>query len=171
MKNSKSIHLTYGLVIALAMIVLNVVLYVAGLAFKPGMGNVQYIVLLVGIILNAVAFSKLNDGYVTFGQVFASCFKACAIITLILLVWGFVSSAVFPEMKEKALEIAREKMEQQGKMSDEQIQQMLDMTQKNFRLFMVAGIVFMTMFVGAICSVIGAAVAKKKGVPPVMPEL
>lgn len=170
MKNSKNIHLTYGLVTALAMIVINVVLYVAGMAFKSGMGNIQYGIMLIGIILNAVAFSKMNDGYVTFGQVFASCFKACAIITLILLVWGFVSNLIFPEMQEKGLEMAREKMTEKG-MTDEQIQQGIDMTQKYFKLFMVAGIVFATMFAGAVFSVIGAAIAKKKGVPPVMPEL
>ena len=171
MKNSKSIHLTYGLVIALAMIVVNVILYVTGLAFKPGMQYISEIPFLVGLILNAQAFSKANDGYVTFGQVFSSCFKASAIITLILLVWGFISSAIFPEMQEKALEMARENMEKQGKMSDEQIQTALDMTQKYFKLFMVAGVVFGTMFFGAIFSLIAAATAKKKGVPPVMPEL
>jgi len=160
-------HLLYGALTAVAMIIVNVLLYVTNNAFQSWAQWVGYIPFLVGIVLNAQAFSKANDGYISFGQAFSSCFKACAIITLITLVWSFAAMAIFPEMQDKAMEVARERMTTKG-MSDEQIEQGIQMTQKYFKVFMVAGIVFGTMFVGAIFSLIGAATAKRKGngMPP-----
>ena len=159
----KNTHMTYGFVTALVIIVVSVVLYVAGLAFKPGMQYITYLPFLIGVILNGVAFSNANNNYVTFGNVFSSCFKACAIITLVILVWSFISLAIFPEMKDKAMEMAREKMAKNPNMTDEQIDMAINMTKKYFTLFMVMGVVFGYMIFGAIFSLIGAAIAKKKG--------
>ncbi|MDR3678988.1 MAG: DUF4199 domain-containing protein [Flavipsychrobacter sp.] len=160
----KKIHLTYGLVTALIMAVLSTILYVSGLSFKPGMQYITYIPFLIGILLNAIAYSKVNDGMVTFGQVFSSCFKACAIVTLVTLVWSFISLAVFPDMVNKAMEVARQNMVEKN-LSDEQIDKAIEITRKFFTPFMIAGVIFGTMFVGALFSVIGAAVAKKSRVP------
>lgn len=161
----KNIHLTYGLVTAITMIVLSTILYVAGLSFKPGMQYVTYIPFLIGIILNANAYSKVNEGMVTFGQVFTSCFKACAIITLITLVWSFISvKLIFPDIIDKTMELTRQKLVEKN-MGDDQIEKALDMTRKYFIPFMVGGVIFGTMFFGAIFSLIGAAVAKKTKTP------
>ncbi|XZF13193.1 DUF4199 domain-containing protein [Chitinophagaceae bacterium MMS25-I14] len=171
MKETANTHFTYGAATALAMIVLNLALYLTGNAFQSWAQWVGYIPFIIGIILNGQAFSKAKDNYVTFGQVFGSCFKACAIITLILLVWSFASLAIFPDIIDKALDVTRTKMAAKG-MSEEQIDNAIQMTQKYFKPFMVAGVLFGTMFFGAIFSLIGAAVAKKKtGMPPAMPEL
>ena len=159
--NTKNTHIPYGFITGIIMAVVSILLYVMGMAFKPWAQYITYIPFLTGIILNANAFSKANDGFVTFGQVFSSCFKACAIITLVTLVWSFISLAVFPEMVDKGMEAARQKIAAKGNMSDEQIDQALEMTKKYFKLFMVAGVVFGTMFIGAIFSLVGAAVAKK----------
>lgn len=158
----KKTHMMYGLITALAYVAVNLVLLLADLSFEPWAPYVAYVPFLIGIILNAMAYSKANDHYVTFGQVFSSCFKACAIVTLILLVWSFASLAIFPEMKEKGMEMARESMAKKN-LSDEQIDKGMEMTKNYFNLFMVAGVVFGTMFFGAIFSLLGAAIAKKKG--------
>lgn len=163
----KQTHIMYALVTGIVMIILGVILYIAGVAFKPGMQYVSYIPFLIGIILNAIAFSKANDGFVTFGNVFSSCFKACAVITLMSLVWAFIAMMIFPDMMEKGMEIARQKMSEQG-MSDEKMEQAMEWTRKYFKAFMTAGIVFGYMFWGALFSLIAAAIAKKKGPNPNM---
>ncbi len=160
----KKIHLTYGLVTGLIMVVISVILYILNLSFKPGMQYITYIPFLIGLIMNANAYSKANDTMVTFGQVFSSCFKACAIVTLILLVWSFISLAVFPDMVDKAMEIARKSMVEKN-LSDDQIDKAIEMTKKFFTPFMIAGVIFGTMFAGALFSLIAAAVAKKSKVP------
>lgn len=163
----KQTHLMYGSLTGLAIIIIMVILYVAGLAFKPWAQWVGYVPFLIGLILNAQAYSKANDNYVTYGNVWGSCFKASAIITLVVLAWSFISMFIFPEMKEKGMEIARERMTQKN-MSDEQIDQALEWTKKFFIPAMIAGVIFGYMIMGAILSLIAAAIPKKKGdgMPP-----
>lgn len=150
------------------MVILSVVLYVVDVAFEPWARWVSYLPFLVGLILNALAYSKANDYYVTYGNVWGSGFKASAIITLVTLGWGILSLYVFPEMKEKGMELARESMAQRN-MTDEQIDQAVEGTEKLFIPLMMGGIVFMTMIAGAILSAIAAAIPKKKGdgLPPI----
>ena len=158
----KQTHIMYGFLTALAMIIVNIVLYIAGLAFEPWAQWVSYIPFVIGIVMNAMAFSKANDEYVTFGNVFSSGFKASSIIALTMLVWSFIFMMIFPEMKDKAMEMTRERMAHQ-QVSDEQADQAIEMTKKYFTVFMVAGVIFGTLFFGAIFSLVGAAIAKKKG--------
>ena len=159
----KQTHFMYGGLTAFAYIIVSVVLYLVGLAFEPWTILVVYGIFLTGIILNAVAFSKMNDHYVSFGNVFSSGFKATAIIALVLLAWYFVSLWLFPEMREEGMEIARQRMEETN-LSEEQSEANLKIT--NSPAVGVAGVIFGTMFVGAIFSLIGAAIAKKKGERP-----
>lgn len=158
-------HLKYGLFTGIAIIVVGLILHVTGYDFQKWSQYVMYAPFLVGIILNAQAFAKANNNYVTYGGVFASGFKASAVITLIVVAWSILSLFIFPDMKDKAMEIAEKSMSEKG-MSDEQIQQGLDMTKKYFTAFMIGGIVFGYMFWGAICSLIAAAFPKKLGNQP-----
>ena len=156
----------YGFISGLAMAILYLVLYLTGISFKPGVSYISYIPFLVGVILNAMAYSKANDGAVTFGNVFGSGFKASMIVTIVMIAWGFISMFIFPDMKEKALEAAREQMAKNPKVTDEQIEMTLNMTKKYFSVFMIAGMLFSNLFFGAIFSLVGAGVAKKNAVRP-----
>jgi len=165
----KNTHIIYGFVTGVVMVIINMIIYLLGAAFKPGMQYISYIPLLTGIILCAMAFSKANDGYVTFGNVFGSCLKASMIITIVLLTWSILSMYIFPEMKEKAMSVAREKMAENPKMTDEQMDMGMNMMKKYWNVFLIGGVVFGTMIVGALFSVIGGAVAQKKGENPFKP--
>jgi MFS family permease len=164
----KQTHIIYGFLTGLAMVILSVILYVVGLAFESWSQWLSYIPFFIGLVLNAMNYAKANDNYVTYGNVWGSGIKASMIITLVVLAWGIISTFVFPEMREKGMEMARERMAQKD-MSDEQIDQALQMTQKYFLPFMIAGVVFGTMIAGAILSAIAAAFPKKKGdgMPPI----
>ncbi len=152
----------YGFVTGIIMIVFNVILYVSGLAFETWSQWIAYIPFLVGLILNAMAYAKANDNYVTFGNVWSSGFKASSIITIVLLAWAILSLFIFPDMREKGLEIAQERMAQQG-LSDEQIEQAVTMTNKFFIPALIGGTLISTLFMGAIFSAIAAIFPKKKG--------
>ncbi len=161
---NKKIHLSYGFFTALALIITGLVLHFSGLSYEKWAFYVQLLPFLAGILLNANAYSKANDHNVTFGNVFSSCFRATAIITLVMILWTFISLMIFPEIKEKAIEMAMEGMTQKG-MSDEQIDQAVGMTRKFFLPFAVGGALFMYLFWGAIFSLLGAAIAKKNPQP------
>lgn len=156
-------HKSYGLVTAIAVIIVGLILHVTNLSFQPWAQWVMYIPFIIGLVLNAQAFAKANDQFVTYGQVWSSCFKATAIITLIVVAWSVIFTYIFPDMIEKGMEMARQKMEERGGMSEEQMEQTLEMTKKFFYPFMIGGIVFGYIFFGAIVSLIAAAIPKKKG--------
>ena len=167
----KQTHIMYGFITGILMAIVSLVIYLTGLSFKPGMDYIQYVAyipFLVGTILNAGAYSKANDGYVTFGNVFGSCFKAAMLVTLVIIAWSIISVFAFPDMKEKALNIARDKMANGNqKMTDEQMDMALNLTKKYFTAFMIAGVIFGTLFYGVIFSLIGGLIAQKKGNPPI----
>ncbi|MCW3120569.1 MAG: hypothetical protein JWQ38_61 [Flavipsychrobacter sp.] len=160
-------HIMYGFVSGMGLVIVSLIIYVTGMAFKPGMSYISYIPFLIGIILNAIAYSKSKDGFVTFGNVFGNCFKACLIVTIIVVAWAVASTSLFPEMKEKAFEIARESMAKNPKMTDEAMDSGMSIMKKFYIPMMIAGSLLSTLFYGAIFSLIGAMVAKKKGAPPI----
>lgn len=159
-------HKNYGLITGLVTVIVNLIIYLAGLSNEKWAQYLGFAPFIVGVVLNAFAFSKANDGYVTFGKVFSSNFKTCAIITLIGIAWSVASIYIFPELKDDAVEMARIQMEKSGNVSEEQIQQGLEMTRKFFVPFMLGGVIFSYMLFGAIFSLVGAAVVKKKGLAP-----
>jgi hypothetical protein len=165
----KQTHLMYGGLTGLALVIFGLVLHVVDLSLQPWVQWAMYGIFLVGVILNAFAFSKANEGFVTFGATFSSGFKTSAIITIVTLAWVLISMMIFPEMKEKGLEMARQSMEQRG-MAEEQIDKGLEMTKEYYTVFAIGGVVFGYMFFGAIFSLIGAAVAPKKGDKPMISE-
>lgn len=161
-------HKPYALITGLVIIVMSAAFYIAGFEAKGWVQWLIYVPFLIGLILNAQAYSKANGGYITFGQAFSSCFKATALITILVLSWTILSTYIFPEMKDRAFESAQAEMESQGS-SEEQIEMALNLTRRFFIPFLIMGVVLGYMFVGAIFSLIAAAIARKRdGMRPPM---
>jgi len=163
---TKQTHIPYGLLSGIAMIIISVILKFAGVDLKSGLQYLAYIPFLAGIIMAGMAFSKANDGFVTFGNVFGSCFKAAIIVTLLIVAWSIISIYLFPDMKEKALATAREAMMKDKRTTDEQIDMVMGITKKYWTPILIGSALLGTLFYGAIFSLIGAAVAKKNGPRP-----
>jgi hypothetical protein len=163
----KQTHVMYGFIAGISMVILSLILYLTGIMFKSDYASwISLIPFLIAAILNAMAYSKANDGFVTFGNVFGSCFKMSMIVAIVLVAWNIVAMFALPEMKTKILELAHDKMAKNPKMTDEQIEMAMNMTTKYWNIFAIAGAIFSGLFYGAIFSLIGGAVAKKKGERP-----
>ncbi len=161
----KQTHLTYGLVTGLAFVIVSALFAVMKINLKSGLQYIAYVPLLVGLILNAQAYAKANNNYVTFGNVFASCFKASLIVALLAVVWGIVSDAVFPEMKERIIDAMIEEYEKKG-VEGEEVDMAIEMTRKYWLMGVIFGGFFWTLIVGTIGSLIAAAIPQKKGAMP-----
>jgi len=160
-------HITKGLLVSLILIVIGLAGYLTGMYEKSGFGWISNIVLCIAIIWGCIHYSNQMNNQVTFGNVFVHGFKMSTVIAVILVVYTTLAvTLLFPEMKEKSLEIARKKMEDRGNLTDSQIEQGLEMTRKFFLAFVIGAALLGTLIVGAIASLIGAAVAKKKPVNP-----
>jgi|KBSMisStaDraftv2_1062788.scaffolds.fasta_scaffold46330_2 Protein of unknown function (DUF4199) len=152
-----------GVIITLLLIVLGLIVYFANQMENSAIQYIQYAILCIGIIWSCVSYAKQLNGNVTFGNVFAHGFKTTAVVIVLLAIYTFISvKFLFPDIVDKSMEIAKKKMESSGRsMSDEQIQQSLDMVRKFFIPFLLGGLIVMFAIFGAISSLIGAAVAKK----------
>ena len=162
----KNTHIKFGLIAGILMVGITITLQMAGLDQKSFLGWLAYIPFLAGIILNATTFSKENDGFVTFKNVFGSGFKASMIVTILMIIWSVIFVYCFPEMKEKAIEMARAEMMKKPNMTDEAMDMGVNIFRKGYTTIIISGALFGTLFMGAIFSLIGAGIAPKKGERP-----
>jgi NADH:ubiquinone oxidoreductase subunit 6 (subunit J) len=150
-----------GVIITLLLIVLGLIIYFTGQMENKSIGYLQYVILVGGIIWSCISYAKQMNGNVTFGNVFAHGFKTTAVVAALLAVYTFIAvKFLFPDMVDKALEIAKKDMESKN-LTDEQMQTGLDMARKFFVPFAIGGILIGFAIIGCISSLIGAAVAKK----------
>ena len=160
-------HVVKGVIVALILIVVGLVGHFAGIDMQTWFRWLPLLILCAGVIWGCIYYSQQLNGYVTFGNVFSHGFKMTAVITIIVIIWTVISvTLIFPEVKEKALDTARQQMEDRGTMSSAEIDRAVDITKRFFMVFTIGYILFGTLIVGAIASLIGAAVAKKKPVNP-----
>ena len=156
-----------GLIISLILIVYGLIIYFIDGMRHPELSYVQYAIFIGGIIWACVSYSKQLNANVTFGNLFAHGFKTTAVITVIILIYTVLAfNVLFPDMVDKSIEMTRQKLEASGKATDSQIEQQTTMMKDHFTLFAVVGVIFGFAIIGAISSLIGAAVAKKKPQDP-----
>jgi len=167
MEPKKTSHIAKGAIIGLILIIYSTVLYLMGQMMNKNLGYVSYLILFVGLIVSGNIFSKENNGNVTFGNVFAHCFKTNGIVTLIVIFWSVLSlKVIFPNMEDQMLDFTRKELEKQPKITDEQISQSMAMMKKGFMVIMIGGAILGYAVLGAIGSLIAAALAKKNPQQP-----
>lgn len=162
--NDKSLGMMYGLVTAIILIVLSLILHFSNLGYESWTQYAVMGVYIVAIILFCIAYSKQHNGNVTFGRVFGRAFRMIALVTIIMLAWSLISTFIFPDIKQKAIEIAREEMEKKN-MDEDAIDKALEFTGKFFYMFMTMGVIFGYVFYGLLGALIGSLVAKKNKYP------
>ena len=156
-----------GIIITLILIVLGLIIYFTNQIENKALSYIQYPILLGGIIWSCTYYAKQMNGNVTFGNVFAHGFKTTAFVAALLAVYTFIAvKFLFPDIVDKSLAMAKKEMEEKGTLSDEQMEQALSMVRNFFVPFAIGGILVMFAIIGAISSLIGAAVAKKNPKDP-----
>lgn len=156
-----------GIIISLILIVLGIVTYLTKQTENKALGWLPYIILTGGIIAGCIVYAKQLNANVTFGNVFAHGFKTTAVVIVIQVVYVFLSiKVIFPEITDLAIEASRKALVKQNTLSDEQIEQAVDMTRKYMLPFAIGFTIIGYGFMGAIASLIGAAAAKKNPVSP-----
>lgn len=155
-------HVSAGLIIAALLVVYSIIVQFMGLAQNQYLGLVQYALIIGGLIYFVTQWGKAHDYTLSFGNLFAYGFKATAVFTIINIVFLIIFFLVFPEMKEKSFEMAREQMEKNPNVSEDQIEQGIDIARRFFWVGLIGGTMFFMILIGAIGSLIGAAVTKKR---------
>jgi hypothetical protein len=163
----KKTHILYGLATAAVMIAagttLQYFIYVKD-SFSIGITFLLYIPFFAGIFLNALAFSKANDGYVSFNDVFASCFKAVLIVLAARIAWFPIGDLLFPQFREHTYQTIHTALMNNPKLSDSQVETGYSIAKKVWYLTVAGTLVFTTLAFGAVFSLAGSAFAEKKGI-------
>jgi hypothetical protein len=155
-------HVSAGLIIAALLVIFAIIVQFMGLAQNQALGLIQYALIIGGLVYFVTQWGKAHDYTLSFGNLFAYGFKATAVFTIINIVFLIIFFLAFPEMREKSFEMMRETMENNPKMTEEQIDQGIDIARRFFWVALVGGTMFMLILIGALGSVIGAAVTKKR---------
>ncbi len=165
-------HTIAGLLIAGLVIVLSLVMMLfANSTSNPGSGWLTYLVIIVGLIISINLYAKSKDNYVGFGDLFSFGFKATAVYTVIFIGFLILVSLVFPDFKTSAIEAVRTEMENQKNYNEDQAEQAIEMMEKYFWVFAIGGTMLGFVIVGAIGSLLGAAIAKKRPQNPFEQQL
>ncbi len=155
-------HITAGLLIAAIIVVYAIATQFLGMAQQTGIGLLQYVLIIGGLIYFVNQHGKAHDYTKSFGSLFAFGFKSTAVFAVIFIVFLIIFFLLFPDLKEKTFEAARIEMEKNEKLSDEQIEQGIDMVRKFFWVMVVGGSMLGLIIVGCIGSLLGAAITKKR---------
>lgn len=159
-------HVQKGLLVSLILIIIDLAGYFTKLAEQTWYSWASNGVLFIAVIWGCIHYANQMNNQVTFGNVFSYGFKLSIVVALIMIVYVLlVMTVVFPDRKERALEIARERMEERN-LPDNQIEQGIEFTKKFFFPFVIGAILLGTVIFGTIASLLGAAIAKKKPVNP-----
>lgn len=165
-------HTLAGLLIAGLVIVLSLILMLfANSTSNPGSGWLTYLVIIVGLIISINMYAKSKDNFVSFGELFSFGFKATAVYTVIFIGFLILVSLLFPDFKTSAIEAVRTEMENQKNYNEDQAEMAIEMMEKYFWVFAVGGTMLAFVIVGAIGSLLGAAIAKKRPQNPFEQQL
>ena len=161
MEKKVSTPVTVGTVLSLIIIVWSIVVYLTGLYMQTWSQYVGLVILVGGILYAVLNHGKEKNNEVTFGNLFGFGFKVAAVATCLVILYSILSGYIFPEAKQKMIEIAKEKALANPNANQEQVEKGMEMFEKNYNLFIVIFIVFWYLVIGVITSLIGAAIAKK----------
>ena len=162
MKKKSSDVLSKAILISLILIVLDLIGGFAHIKFTSWFKWISTIVIIGSLVIACINYGKQHDE-VTFGKVFGYAFKISLFISIFMTVYSFISNyVIFPEFIDQALQNAREGMEARGGMTEDQIDAGMAMTKKFMQPVPLGIFSFViTLFVGVIGSLLGAAFAKK----------
>lgn len=155
-------HVFAGLMIALAIIAFSTIMTLAGGANAgPTGGWITYLIIVIGTILFIQRYGKDVAYNASFGEYFSYGFKAATMVVLLFVAFLLVLSLAMPGIKQSVLEATRQELEKQKNITDKDIDNVMQMTNKYFWVVMIGTSVFFLAFFGAIGSLIGAAITKK----------
>ena len=167
MSNQKPIsHFIAGIILAAVQVIVSLVIMFTGAKQGGASSYASWFLLVIGLIVFVNMYGKANNYQLSFGNLFGYGFKATAITMLLVILFTILLFVAMPEMKEKIFEEARRGMEEQNKLSDAEIDKGMGFMEKFFYPFLIGGTLLSYAILGAIGSLIGAAITKKRPYNP-----
>jgi len=154
----------YGILLAAAVIVFSLILFLIDVDKQSWINYFSYVIMIGAIFYAQKTFrDKILNGFISYGKAFMVGLLTAAFSSIFIAVWTYVFiSYINPGMVEEIIQMAEQKMMEQG-MTDLQIDQATKMTSFMYSpLWMTFMAVFGNIFAGAIISLITAIFVKKE---------
>jgi hypothetical protein len=161
MEEKKINHFIAGSIVGGISILFSVGLIILDQMQNQKIGWIGTAIMIIALIYFIIIHGKANSNSLTFGELFSFGFKAIAFATILILAFQVIFNLIFPEMQEKILEIARQKMLEDPRVTEESAEKGLEFIKKGYWPFLIGGTIFGTLFSGLIGSLVGAAITKK----------
>jgi hypothetical protein len=128
-----------------------------------GLRWINVLIMFSGLFVGTMQYrDKANGGYLTFGEGFKAGFFMVLIVTLLAITATLVDMQMHPDFIDKVLDQARTNMINKGLPAD-QIDISMEYVKKfTTPVWIVASVVILELFFGAILSLITAAISIKK---------
>jgi hypothetical protein len=167
MENKKSInHFAAGAISASVIIIYSLIVYFANLPMRNNAtGWIVYLIFILVLAFLVKYYGDSNNNQLSFGNLFAFGFKSTAFAIVLILFFVIISYLMLPDMQERIWQATRQQMEKQNR-SDEEIEKAIEMGKKFIWIGLIGGTILIYAILGAIGSLIGAAITKKKPYNP-----
>ncbi len=148
-----------GIYLALVSILLLVIFYVTGNTFKTWVKYISFLVFILGVIYGQVAHRKALGGTLTYGQAVGSGVVTMLYASVIIGIYTFLLYKVIdPSLTEQLRIFVEQKIVQQGRVPEEQIETAVDMAIK----FQKPGIMLIMSIVEGV--IIGSVISLITGI-------
>lgn len=156
--------LTYGGILGLVGIVFFFMLYSLEMHYERDWKVMAVSVLLLAgvIFLGISTFKKDNDTYLSLGQALKTGIGIALISVLISIAWQYIfMTFIEPEYMDKMMEIQKQALIEDGRLTMDQIDQQMEMGKK-FAWVGYAFAILINIFIGFVCSMIIGLILQKR---------
>lgn len=155
--------LTSGIYIGVALILISVIMYVAGVMFETWAQYISYPILLLGAIYAQVTYRKSLGGEMAYGKAVGVGVLALIFASVLSSIYAFLLYTVIdPELLDQIRIMTEQRLVEQGNIPEEQMDQVLEMSMRFQKpgIMAIMGI-FGGALIGLIVSLITAIFTKK----------
>ena len=155
--------LTSGIYIGVALILISVIMYVAGIMFETWAQYISYPILILGAVYAQVTYKKSLGGEMAYGKAVGVGVLALIFASVLSSIYAYVLYTVIdPELIDQIRIMTEQRLVEQGNIPEEQMDQVLEMSMRFQKpaIMAIMGI-FGGALIGLIVSLITAIFTKK----------
>ncbi|MFD0748983.1 DUF4199 domain-containing protein [Mucilaginibacter calamicampi] len=163
--NPTKVATKWALINALTAIIITYLMHFLNVPVKSPIQYISYVFFIAYLFLSQKEFKDQLGGFITFGQAFSTGFRYAVFTGLLTAVFIYLYYSILnPEAYDKILEITQTSMEEQNAPSS-QIEKTMDIMRSWGPLLSAFGVAVGSAIMGAIVSLITAAILKKERSP------
>jgi hypothetical protein len=151
-----------GLITGAVMIVWSFIIYRLKNDFDNGLQYIVYATYVAGILWTLLTFKKASENSITFKMYFSEGFKCFIVVTFLMVLFTLIFVLLHPELKEQLVALMKADSVNKKDMAPIDIENAIISAKKAFLPKLLMGAVFGYLAIGALITIITAAILSQK---------